>query len=150
MKINFSVCLSLFMLTSALFLNSCKKENLFRSEAEIKKSLLGTWNLIPIPKNDTIRNPDNSYYLSLHVENWSFTDAKVDINLNTISGYSTFTVNTSATKVEIKLSGVSLPLSPERYNGTWQVVRLDDDILVIANDKEGTSGILELEFEKKK
>jgi hypothetical protein len=150
MKINFSLCLSFVFLSAALVFNSCKKENLFRSEAEIKKSLEGTWNLIPIPKFDTIRNPDNSYYLSEHVEKWVFTDARVDINLNTVSGYSAFTVNTSATKVELKLSGVSLPLNPDRYNGTWQVVRLDDDILSIANEKEGTGGLLYLEFQKKK
>lgn len=150
MKKNYTVLLLLILVFSSACFYSCKKQNLFRSEAEIKKSLLGTWNLIPIPKYDTIRNPDNSYYLSLHVENWTFTDARVDINLNTVSGSSTFTVKTSATKAEVMLEGVSLPLPPERYNGTWQIVRLDDDILSIANDKDGTSGLTQFEFTKKK
>jgi hypothetical protein len=150
MKNHSSAFLALAIFLSSFYLSSCKKENLFRSESEIRKSLKGTWNLIPIPKYDTIKNPDGSYYTSLHVENWTFSDARVDIVRNTLTGSSSFTVHTTATKAEVKLEGVTLPLEPERYNGTWQIVRLDDDILSIANDKEGTSGIIYFEFTKKK
>ena len=61
-----------------------------------------------------------------------------------------FTVSTSLTKAEIKLENFTVVSGSFDYNGTWEIVQLDDDFLIIANDREGTSGIKELEFTKKK
>lgn len=60
-----------------------------------------------------------------------------------------FTVSTSLTKAEIKLENFTVVSGSFDYNGTWEIVQLDDDFLIIANDREGTSGIKELEFTKK-
>jgi hypothetical protein len=150
MKIRNSIFVILLAGVTLTSFYSCKKENLFRSESEIRNSLKGTWNLIAIPKYDTIRNPDNSYYLSLHVESWTFNDANVEIIVNANPPFlATYSIHTSATKAELKLESVP-QAQAGRYEGTWDIVKLNDDILAIANDKEGTTGLLQLEFQKKK
>jgi hypothetical protein len=71
---------------------------------------------------------------------------------NGFSASSNFSVNTSLTKAEIKIEAVSPPLvSPARVrnnNGTWQIVKLDGQFLIIANDHDGATGLTELEFQK--
>jgi hypothetical protein len=142
--------LSVIILIGSMFFFSCKKQEYFKSESSIKKALKGTWDLIPIPRNDTNYNASHTAYtLSLHVENWTFDDSNVSIVQNNISGTSTYSVNTTISKAEFKVDGVSLPLSPDRYNGTWQIVQLDDQFLIIANDQNGSSGLVELEFQKR-
>jgi hypothetical protein len=139
----------IFMILAVSLIYSCGKEEYFKSEKGIKKELQGNWKLIPIPKNDTIWNPAHtSYVLSEHFEDWTFNDTKVDIVNNNLTGSSTYTVKTSFSKAELKLEGVSQPLSSFRYDGTWQIVTLDDEFLIIANDKDGSTGLFQLEFKK--
>ena len=61
-----------------------------------------------------------------------------------------FSVSTSWTSAKIKLEHMDVVSGTFDYNGTWDIVQLDDDFLIIANDRDGTSGIKELEFQKKK
>ena len=111
----------------ALF--SCSKEEYFKSESGIKKQLQGSWSLIPIPRT----NPD---------QNWAFnSSAKMTRSEN---------VHTTISKAEIKIENLLVVSGQFDYNGTWQIVQLDDDFLIIANDRDGTSGIKQLEFTKKK
>jgi hypothetical protein len=128
--------LVLVLCIAALY--SCSKEEYFKSESGIKKQLQGSWNLIPIPRT----NPD---------QNWAFDDndkmTRSELGVNYVGD---FKVSTSLTKAEIKLENFLVVSGAFDYNGTWQIVQLDDDFLIIANDREGTSGIKELEFTKKK
>ncbi|MFZ7145129.1 MAG: hypothetical protein ACO1G6_07275 [Bacteroidota bacterium] len=120
----------------ALF--SCSKEEYFKSESGIKKQLEGSWSLIPIPRT----NPD---------QNWAFdTNDKMIRSESGVNYTGDFKVSTSLTKAEIKLENFLVVSGSFDYNGTWEIVQLDDDFLIIANDREGTSGIKELEFTKKK
>ena len=132
---------------------SCSKQELFKSEKEIKKELQGSWDLIPIPRNDTIHYPDNSWSVSVHIENWTFDDSKVTIINSGQVGISDYSVHTSISKAEFKLEGVTPvftnPARVRSINGTWQIIKLDGDVLVIANDQDGITGLTELEFKKK-
>ena len=128
--------LVLVLCIAALY--SCSKEEYFKSESGIKEQLQGSWSLIPIPRT----NPD---------QNWAFDDndkmTRSELGVNYVGD---FKVSTSLTKAEIKLENFLVVSGAFDYNGTWQIVQLDDDFLIIANDREGTSGIKELEFTKKK
>lgn len=136
------------MLISAVIV-SCSKQEYMKSESGIKKELQGTWQLIPIPKYDY--NSDGSKYV--HQETWTFSDEKVSMLNNNQAAVSNYSVNTSLTKAEIKIEDVQPLLTyPARVRintGTWQIVRLDDEFLIIANDQDGATGLTELEFEKK-
>jgi hypothetical protein len=114
--------------------------------------LQGTWSLIPIPRYDSITNPDNTKSAVEHTETWNFNDTKVTIVNNGVSATSTYSVSTGISKAEFKLDGVTpafiYPARIREINGTWQIVQLDDDILIIANDQDGRSGLTELEFKR--
>jgi hypothetical protein len=133
----------------------CNKEEYFQSEKSVKSDLQGTWNLIPIPKYtdiQVINGTDTTIVKKLRVESWFFNDTHVTIENNNgsgESGESEYSVHTSWTKAELKIESVSAPLSASFYNGTWQIVRLDGDILIIAGDKDGATGLTELEFQKR-
>jgi hypothetical protein len=131
---------------------SCQKEEYLKSEKEIKKALQGTWKLIPIPRFDTILNPDNTKTAVEHVETWSFNDTKVTIVNSGLTSSSTYSVSTSLSKAEFKLDGVIpafvYPARVREINGTWQIVEIDDNVLIIANDQDGLSGLTQLEFKR--
>lgn len=150
MRNRYSIYLLLLLLVSFGFLESCKKENLFRSEAETKKELQGTWDLLAIPKYDTISKIP--LVTVVHVENWVFNETSLEINIESqsVSLNSSYSVKTSTTRAELKIDNVNAQLFNERYNGTWQIVRLDNEFLAIANDQDGTTGLMQLEFQKRK
>ena len=136
------------LLSVSFVLNSCEKQEYFKSESSIKSDLMGTWDLIPIPRYDII-NGDSI----VHTENWTFNDTKVTIVNYTQTGYSDYSVHTSWTKAEFKLDHVSpvftSPARVRNIDGTWQIVKLDGQFLIIANDQSGGSGVTELEFKKR-
>ena len=136
---------TLILLVFILFY-SCLKQEYFKSEKEVKKDLQGTWKLIAIPKYN-VNGPSKTE----HIETWTFNDTYVTIVNNGQTGTSTYSVNTTISKAEIKLDGINpefvLPARP-RNNGTWQIVKLDKSILSISSDRDGTSGLIQLEFQK--
>lgn len=118
-----------------LGLSSCEKTEMFKTESKIKKQLLGTWNLIPIPKT----NPDQT---------WIYDD-NGNVFLTQGAGAQdtgAYEINTTLTKVELKIKDLD---NFTDYNATWEVVLLDNDILVMANDHSGATGIKELDFQKR-
>ena len=125
---------------------SCLKQEYFKSEKEVKKDLQGTWKLIAITKYNV-----NGSVMTEHIETWTFNDTYVTIINNGQTGTSTYSVNTTISKAEIKLDGITpefvLP-ARHRNNGTWQIVKLDNSILSISSDRDGTSGLVQLEFQK--
>ena len=150
MKARFS--LFIFSILCFFSFNSCLKQEYFKSEKEIKKDLLGTWRLVPIPRFDTIINPDFSKTIIVHNETWTFDDVNVTILNYNQTSVSTYSINTSISKAEFKLDGINPPFNyPARIreiNGTWRIVKLDGNILIVANDQDGTSGLTQLEFQK--
>ncbi|MBK7849932.1 MAG: hypothetical protein IPJ66_02015 [Bacteroidetes bacterium] len=134
MKINRSLLLAALFPAFFIF-SSCEKTEMFKSEKTIKKQLVGTWNRIPIPK-------------TLPDMNWIFEDNGT-VYLQQ-SGNETDTgayeIKTSLTKVDLKIKNLT---RFEDYNATWQVVLLDNEVLVMANDHSGATGIKELDFQKR-
>ncbi len=149
MKAPFSIFI--LSLLCILSFNSCLKQEYFKSEKEVKKELQGTWRLIPIPKFDSITNPDLTRSAIVHFETWTFDDTKVTIVNYNQTSESTYSINTSISKVKLFLDGIipefEIP-ARSRSNGTWQIVKLDENILNISSDKDGTSGLTQLEFQK--
>lgn len=128
----------LVMVLSVVSLLSCSKEEYLKSESGIKKQLEGSWSLVPIPRT----NPD---------QNWAFNGSeKLTRSESGVDYVGDFKVSTSLTKARIKLENFLVVSGSFDYNGTWDIVQLDSDYLIIANDRDGTSGIKELEFVKKK
>ena len=132
----FRPLLSWIMLLSIISLFSCGKDEYLKSEAGIKKQLNGSWNLVPIPRTA----PDQL---------WTFSDESFSRMQGSTSYDGTYTVNTTMFKAEIKVENMPIVSGERNYNGTWQIVRLDKDFLIIVNDGDGTTGITELEFTKK-
>ncbi len=134
MKINRSLLFAALFPAFFIF-SSCEKTEMFKSEKTIKKQLVGTWNRIPIPK-------------TLPDMNWIFEDNGT-VYLQQ-SGNETDTgayeIKTSLTKVDLKIKNLT---RFEDYNATWQVVLLDNEVLVMANDHSGATGIKELDFQKR-
>ena len=140
--------LSVLSLTS---FNSCLKQEYFKSEKTIKKELQGTWILNPIPRYDTIHISPIKDSTIVHIETWTFDDSKVTITNFGQTGVSTYSVNTSISKAEFDLDAITPAFTypaRSRNNGTWQIVKLDNDILSIASDKNGATGLTQLEFHK--
>lgn len=139
----------LLLVLTSFIIYSCSEEEYFKSESGIKSQLQGTWKLIPIPKYDY--NYDGSKFE--HQESWTFSDNQLSIINNSQNGLSAYTINTTISKAEIKVENVQPIFTPPARirinNGTWQIVRLDDKFLIIANDQDGATGLTELEFEKK-
>jgi len=128
--------------------NSCIKQEYFKSESEIKKELKGTWTLIPIPRYDTIGMPAT---VIEHFETWTFDDSNVTIVNNNLTSVSAYSVHTTISKAEFTLDGIVpefVPPARVRNSGTWRIVKLDDGILSISSDKDGTTGLTQLEFRK--
>lgn len=149
MKFRSSLLIILLLATCSFY--SCKKQEYFKSEKTIKKELQGTWTLIAIPKYIVVKDSAGNIIQSTeHIEKWTFNDTRVSIDIihSGESGSSEYTVHTSWTKAEVKLEGVTSPLVGSHYNGTWQIVTLDDQILSIANDHDGATGLTQLEFKK--
>ena len=145
------IIFTLACITGSIFY-SCSKQEYFKSESGIKKALQGTWDLIPIPRYMTIDTNGGSYQVE-RMENWIFSGDVVTITNNNSggeTGTSPIKVHTSWSKAEVELVGVTQPLTAEHYNGKWQIVRLDDDIMSIANDHDGSTGLTQLEFQKRK
>ena len=134
--------LSLFIISVFI---SCSKQEYLKSEKEIKKALQGTWTLIPIPRYDVIDSVQQK-----HFETWTFNDTKVIIVNGSQTASSTYSVHTSFSKAEFKLDGVepvfTYPSRVRSINGTWRIVQLDDDVMVISNDQDGNSGLTQLDF----
>lgn len=140
---------TLFVLSVLSFTSfySCVKQEYFKSEKTIKKELQGTWILSPIPRYDTLRVNDTINDVAVHYETWTFDDSRVTIINFGQTSVSTYSVNTSISKAEFNLDAITpefiLP-ARSRNNGTWRIVKLDDNILSITSDKDGS----QLEFHK--
>ncbi len=130
---------SILSIFAFIFLSTgCDKEEYFKSESGIKSELKGVWNLLAIPKYDA-----NGI---AHIESWTFNDGTLTIKRNGAEFTGTYSISTSLTKVKIKVENVTV--DPIIYNGSWQIVKLDGQFLIIANDHDGATGLTEYEFQK--
>ncbi|HNP47293.1 MAG TPA: hypothetical protein PKL85_00575 [Bacteroidia bacterium] len=134
-KIYYLFIACLVLLTGITF-SSCEKSEFLKSEKGVMSELNGSWSMIQIPS-------------SLPGEVWTIdngtlvrTTPATNGEGTTELGRGTISVHTTMTKVEITIDGFP------RYNGTWEVVKLDKSVLVIDTDQDGTTGLLEKNFQK--
>lgn len=131
----FRPLLTWVMLLGIISMFSCGKEEYLKSEDGIKKQLSGSWNLVPIPRTD----PNQV---------WTFSDETFTRLQGSQTYDGSYKVHTTMFKAEIKVENMAQVSGERNYNGTWQIVTLDKDYLIIVNDGDGTTGITELEFTK--
>lgn len=131
----------MFFLLAAisLIITACEKTEYFKSEKAVKEKLKGSWTLVPIPRT----SPDETWTFSDNVVYRSQMIGSVMTPIDT----GVYTISTSLMKVEIKIENFKIVL--DELNGTWQVVTLDSDYLIMATDHDGTTGILQREFTRK-
>src|SRR5690242_17912864 len=119
-----------------LLATACQKEEFLMSEDKIDSQLQNTWDRVEMTTTSTAEI------------NWKFNEGKLYLsNRENLLAEGTYSVETSMTKVKINISGFPDP-GYEYMNGKWQVITLDDDILVIAEKDHG--GTLQMEFTRRK
>jgi hypothetical protein len=129
----FQSALFLFALVSILC--SCQKEEILRSSSKVESQLESTWKKVDMTSSDT------------HVS-WKFSDGKVYLMKNSqVVASGDYSVDASITRVHINTSGFPEP-GLDYMNGSWKLITLDDDVLVIAGSYSG--GTLQTEFTKEK
>ncbi|CAN5366275.1 hypothetical protein BH11BAC1_BH11BAC1_10610 [soil metagenome] len=135
MKITLQKLIPLLVIVSFIF-TGCEKEELMMSSSKVDSQLQSTWEKIEMASANTA------------TVTWKFSDGKVSVIKNeTVLASGTYKVDATMTKVYVKTSGFP-STGYDHMNGKWQVITLDDDILVMADDYSG--GTLEMEFTKKK
>ena len=114
-----------------LAITGCQKEELLMSEDKIESQLENTWQRVEMTQT--------SYDIQ-----WKFSDGKLYLyKKDVLLAEGNYSVNTSVTKVKIDVSGFPEP-GYDYMNGNWQVVQLDDEVLVIAQKYHG--GTYQQEF----
>ncbi len=135
MKISTYVLTCLLFITGMTF-TSCEKAEYLKSEKGVMSELNGTWSMIQIPSSlpDETWTIDNGTLIRKAAP--SRGENLVEVGRGTVS------VHTTMTKVEITIDGFP------RYNGTWQVIKLNKSVLVINTDFDGNGGMMEKNFSK--
>ena len=120
----------IFLLLVIPFLG-CQKEELMMSESKISEQISYTWikQFTPAEKQVT----------------WQFQDGNIYMRQNeNLIGKGTYSVDCSLTKAKVRIEGFEG--GNDYMNETWQVIDLDNKILVITNLDKGTQ---EYEFIRK-
>jgi hypothetical protein len=125
-----------FLFASVLLLSSCENFDLFRSEDDLNKKIQARWTLVLLPAS----NPK---------EFWTFNNGIVyretmDNPVRHDTG--TYTLTTTLDDATLNIKGFKDTLS--KLVAPWDIVRLDDNILFIATDKNGDPGVTQREFYK--
>jgi hypothetical protein len=115
--------LALMALLIIPFINGCQKEELMMSEGKISEQVAHTWSQQFTPAESKIT--------------WKFTEGTVYMVKNEKAiGEGTYTVECTLTKAKIKIDGFSA--GNDYMNNTWQVIKLDNEVLVLTNLDKGT------------
>jgi hypothetical protein len=113
----------LLLLLIIAFSNGCQKEELMMSESKIAEQITHTW-------SKQFTNDQTQI-------TWQFKDGKIYIRQNeNLNGQGTYTVDCSLTKAKIRIDGFSG--GNDFMNVTWQVLKLNDKILVVTDLNKGT------------
>jgi len=115
--------LPLLLLLVITVSNSCQKEELMMSDTKIAEQIAHTW---------------SKQFTSDQTQiTWQFKDGKIYIRQNeNLSGQGTYTVECSLTKAKVRINGFSG--GNDFMNMTWQVLKLNDKILVVTDLNKGT------------
>ena len=121
---------------SVLLLAGCENFDLFQTEDDLNKKIQARWNIVRLPAS----NPD---------EVWTFDNGIVYREITNPLRYDTGTYKIFSSTLDnptIDLAGFKDTLS--KLNALWDIVRLDDEILFLATDKNGDPGVTQREFYK--
>lgn len=132
------VLVVVLLLVSAVFCG-CEKVEMLKSKKSVAEELSGNWNLIPIPRTKP-------------AEEWSFRDNTV-IRSQMAGGAmipidtGRYSIRTTIMKTYVKFEDFRRIL--DEVNGEWQIVELSSNVLIIATDHDGRTGIMERDFARK-
>ena len=122
MKKNYAQ-LALLVLLIIPFMNGCQKEELMMSESKISEQIAHSWTQEFTPAESKIT--------------WKFSEGNVySVKNGKQTGQGTYKVECTLTKAKVKIDGFKD--GNVFMNNTWQVIKLDDQILVITNMDKGT------------
>jgi hypothetical protein len=120
---NIYVKLALMALLIIPFINACQKEELMMSEGKVNEQIAYTWSQEFTPAESKVT--------------WKFSEGNVyTLKNEKATGQGTYKVDCSLTKAKIKIEGFTG--GNDFMNNTWQVIKLDDHILVLTNIDKGT------------
>ena len=123
--------LQLLLAVIVLTIAGCQKEEFLMSESKIESQLQNTWQRVDMTQT------------SSGVQ-WKFNEGKLYLIKNgSALAEGDYSVDASVTKVKIDISGFPDP-GYEYMNGNWQVIQLDEDVLVVAQKYHG--GTFQQEF----
>ena len=121
----------------SLLLSSCESNRWFQSEDKLKSKIQTRWEKVLIPS-------------TLPKEDWIFKEGRVyrlqGTPLDTID-IGNYSVSTTYTKAFLNITDFSLAL--DQLNGNWEIIELDNGLLFIATDHDGTTGVMQREFVEK-
>jgi hypothetical protein len=115
----------------------CESNNSFRTEAGVRSNLKGTWQWVPIPRNQA-------------PQIWSFNAGKLSItyydpqNPSQVQG-----VEEGSYKVETSITTPYIFISGTPFEGKWLVITLNNKVLTMNKTAQGTNALTQREFIKK-
>jgi len=105
------------------FTNGCQKEELMMSESKISEQISYTWTKQFTPAETQVT--------------WQFKDGNIYIRHNeNITSQGTYSVDCSLTKAKVRIEGFTG--GHDFMNLTWQIIDLDNKILVVTDLDKGT------------
>ena len=124
------------ILLLALFISGCENFDYFRSEDDMNRQIQAKWTMVPIPAS----NP---------IEYWTFSEGMVYRQ----KGESSPQYDTGTYTLDVDFDDAVLDIKGfthirDSMVAPWDVVRLDENILFIATDKNGFPGVTQREFYK--
>ncbi len=139
----FHLKFGIFATLWVLLFAGCQNQTVLRSSSSIKKDLQGTWNMVSIAENQI-------------EERWKFEDGSLyryerDANKEfAIADTGYYEVNTSLTEPYLTTTDLTTFFC---YNAKWQIIQMDNDVLIILHDQPcngGGKGLLQREFSRAK
>jgi hypothetical protein len=152
-----------FLFLAAIFLSSCEDSMFLKSEKVLKNKIRKTWQM------DAFGNQALIYFIGgdtvYYNEFWTFKDDKLytirelvnpgnfydfgtvdsvqNDNKDTVD-IATFSIDTKIFNAYLKLTLISG--GTQYFVDKWEIIELDSDILDIAADDPGGSGVIQYEF----
>jgi hypothetical protein len=115
-----------------LALAGCENFDLFQSEKTLNEKIQGRWTQVRLPAS----NPQ---------EYWTFNNGIVYREVGNPPRYDTGTYSISTT-LDNALIDLQEFDTLDKITAEWDIVRLNDNVLSIATDKNGDPGVTQREF----
>jgi hypothetical protein len=121
----------------SLLVLGCESNNSFRTSAGVKSDLQGTWQWVPIPRQQLpqLWKFENGTLTITSYKDYDYTNV-----LEVQTGK--YSIKTTVTTPYIFVEGTA-------YEGKWLVIRLDKKVLMMDKTATGTNALMQKEFIKR-